>query len=413
MIEGTEHRLPKTPMRMGSPFSEASTPWSESSTLPLTPSTPSKPLSSIELDSWSRPEPMSLEERKTYVLDNLSKFLPTLHKSLSKVYSHMSDRTADKCWLHPSPPTSSAYDRRAAGVIKTAVQLRNPSRQRLNFNLGLAAILTTTTLTPEQRAGYIDDNWHLSHLCGNWTCLNPAHMTLESGSINVARNWCFRMKMGCEHSPKCMKDLKLDKLPGVELTRAAIRLRSETPAAPAAVPAPGSSKVRRPSLMPPSSPAPPFRDELRDAVSSARRLDQSATAAVPAWRSPEARQPQVPLSPSFPPPRAGIEIGDAAFPTQSAPSPPPAPAPTPTPAHAPSRAAPSATIAATRPSSASTRAAPSATVAATAPASRVPRSTVPLLPSSPAPRPSAEADMSAGRYRPWYMQPFPSWTGWH
>jgi hypothetical protein len=49
----------------------------------------------------------------------------------------------------------------------------------------------------------------LSHLCGNWPCLNPAHATVEPGSVNISRNNCFSHRSGCAHTPQCLKDKKV------------------------------------------------------------------------------------------------------------------------------------------------------------------------------------------------------------
>ena len=64
-------------------------------------------------------------------------------------------------------------------------------------------------MTKQQKDGFINKQWHLSHLCGNWTCLNPAHTTVEPGNINISRNNCFSHRSGCLHNPPCMKDKKV------------------------------------------------------------------------------------------------------------------------------------------------------------------------------------------------------------
>jgi hypothetical protein len=64
-------------------------------------------------------------------------------------------------------------------------------------------------MTKQQKDGFINNQWHLSHLCGNWTCLNPGHTTVEPGSINIKRNNCFSHRSGCPHDPKCIKEKKV------------------------------------------------------------------------------------------------------------------------------------------------------------------------------------------------------------
>lgn len=53
-----------------------------------------------------------------------------------------------------------------------------------------------------------------SHLCGNPRCIEPSHLTFESGGINRSR-WCCHMYLGvdlyddlvyvCPHQPKCLE----------------------------------------------------------------------------------------------------------------------------------------------------------------------------------------------------------------
>lgn len=57
---------------------------------------------------------------------------------------------------------------------------------------------------------FINKKWHLSHLCGNWTCVNPGHTTVEPGNVNISRNNCFSHRGGCLHDPKCMKEKKVN-----------------------------------------------------------------------------------------------------------------------------------------------------------------------------------------------------------
>lgn len=70
-------------------------------------------------------------------------------------------------------------------------------------------LLINDLMTKDQKQGFIDHRWHLSHLCGNWTCFNWHHMTVEPGSINVGRNGCFPYKNTCKHDPPCMKSKKI------------------------------------------------------------------------------------------------------------------------------------------------------------------------------------------------------------
>jgi hypothetical protein len=77
------------------------------------------------------------------------------------------------------------------------------------LNFGIVSKLLLNKLSKQQIDGFISKQWHLSHLCGNWICLNPAHTTVEPGSVNISRNSCFAHRSGCGHTPQCIKDLKV------------------------------------------------------------------------------------------------------------------------------------------------------------------------------------------------------------
>ncbi|KAF4624910.1 hypothetical protein G7Y89_g13257 [Cudoniella acicularis] len=123
-------------------------------------------------------------------------------------------REDDDCWLHPSPPPgrlSNAGILRPCGNISKRCQWSDNSGKRhsLVLNYGIVVKLVFFTMTKQQQDGFINRQWHLSHLCGNWTCLNPKHTTVEPGSVNLSRNNCFSHRSGCFHKPECLKDLKV------------------------------------------------------------------------------------------------------------------------------------------------------------------------------------------------------------
>jgi hypothetical protein len=49
-------------------------------------------------------------------------------------------------------------------------------------------------------------SWEMSHLCGNPSCYNPAHLVHEPHAINLDRIGCFTE--GCVHFPKCQVSKK-------------------------------------------------------------------------------------------------------------------------------------------------------------------------------------------------------------
>jgi hypothetical protein len=122
-------------------------------------------------------------------------------------------RDNDECWFHPSPPAAhlsmNGILRPCGKLQKRFIWQDRNGKHTLVLNYGIASKLVNYKMTKQQKDGFINKQWHLSHLCGNWTCLNPAHTTVEPGSVNISRNNCFSHRSGCFHSPQCMKDKKV------------------------------------------------------------------------------------------------------------------------------------------------------------------------------------------------------------
>jgi len=122
-------------------------------------------------------------------------------------------RKDDDCWLHPSPPPArrspSGAFRPCGKINKTFHWHDQHGRHSLVINYGIVCKIIFHKLTKMQKDGFVQKQWHLSHLCGNWTCLNSAHTTVEPGGVNVSRNSCFSHRGGCCHEPKCMKEKKV------------------------------------------------------------------------------------------------------------------------------------------------------------------------------------------------------------
>lgn len=122
-------------------------------------------------------------------------------------------REDDDCWLHPSPPPALLS---VSGIFRPVGKLQKhftwkdkDGKHSLVLNYGIVVKLVNYQMTKQQQDGFINKQWHLSHLCGNWTCLNPAHTTVEPGHVNISRNNCFSHRSGCLHTPKCLKDKKV------------------------------------------------------------------------------------------------------------------------------------------------------------------------------------------------------------
>ncbi|KAI9875698.1 MAG: hypothetical protein M1830_008085 [Pleopsidium flavum] len=153
---------------------------------------------------------LSVEHRKSFFIHSpTSAMKSTMAKCVSEVQSVFpQSREEDECWLHPSPPPLRSNGR-ASGCLKRDFRWADElGRHKITVNFGVIALIVEDRLTESQKEGWIMQSWHLSHLCGNWTCCNWRHFTVEPGGVNITRNACFMHRSGCEHSPKCMKEKK-------------------------------------------------------------------------------------------------------------------------------------------------------------------------------------------------------------
>jgi hypothetical protein len=132
--------------------------------------------------------------------------VPTLKRLLGDHQAHVKDEEGGECHLYCGPKV-----RGSRGVLRVGISFHHNGKvENLHVNIGLIAVLLNDRLTHDQMEGIIDKAWHCSHLCGNFTCINPEHITVEPGRINQERNVCFRDKYGpCKHSPACIKHLKI------------------------------------------------------------------------------------------------------------------------------------------------------------------------------------------------------------
>ncbi|KAF7893975.1 hypothetical protein EAF00_007489 [Botryotinia globosa] len=135
---------------------------------------------------------LECRERKRIIVSSTRR-PPHVKKSM-QIWLESTNRLLDpfredvECWFHPAPP---------------------PPASLLSVRGVLAAIyrkLSAGKIT--MKDGFVNKKWHPSHLCGNWTCLNANHTTVEPGNVNISRNSCFSHRGGCSHEPKCMKEKK-------------------------------------------------------------------------------------------------------------------------------------------------------------------------------------------------------------
>ncbi|KAH6665477.1 hypothetical protein B0J14DRAFT_569080 [Halenospora varia] len=176
-------------------------------------------LSTVIPDGSPKAQPhntIPVSERKSLIVSSSrpSKVTKDMHQWYSKT-SWLLDPFLDnsECWFHPSPPparlTASGLIRPCGNISKRFRWNGDGKTHSLVLNYGIVVKLLYNTMTKQQQDGFIYRQWHLSHLCGNWTCLNPRHTTVEPGAVNLSRNNCFSHRAGCLHKPACLKELKM------------------------------------------------------------------------------------------------------------------------------------------------------------------------------------------------------------
>ncbi|TGO61432.1 hypothetical protein BCON_0027g00180 [Botryotinia convoluta] len=166
-----------------------------------------------------KPDPgnkLECRERKRIIVSSTRR-PPHVKKSM-QIWLESTNRLLDpfredsECWFHPAPPPpriTPIGTWRACGNIQKAFSWQDRNgKHSLTLNFGIVSKILFHTMTKRQKDGFINKKWHLSHLCGNWICLNPNHTTVEPGTVNISRNSCFSHRGGCSHEPKCMKEKK-------------------------------------------------------------------------------------------------------------------------------------------------------------------------------------------------------------
>lgn len=156
----------------------------------------------------NKTDSMTIVERKHFFIYTPTEGMKAAaKKSFSDIYQLLDmSGSNDDCRLHPTPPH---FNGKAAGTISFGFSWRDDhGPHRLTANWGIIALAVRQQLTDAQEDGFINESWQLSHLCGNWTCCNWRHFTVESGHINRNRNGCFNSSAKCTHNPPCMKEKK-------------------------------------------------------------------------------------------------------------------------------------------------------------------------------------------------------------
>ena len=155
-------------------------------------------------------ETMPLKDRKRFfIYTPTSAMVEAMQATVSALHAFFNPiKNIGDCMLHPRPPPLHP-DGSMRGTIQHDFRWEDDlGIHSLKVNYGVVTLLVNSRLTNKQKEGWIEEAWHLSHLCGNWICCNWRHHTIEDGPTNVSRNGCFASSKACTHKPPCMKDKK-------------------------------------------------------------------------------------------------------------------------------------------------------------------------------------------------------------
>lgn len=160
--------------------------------------------------SRSRLQQLCLQRRKEIVLFETSYASPLMGRMRSAVAKLMkpvsasvktnsqmdSGRAQDHiCWLN--------HEVKGNGTFQVKARLGSQGAWSMNF--GTANLLIHRLLSNTQKLGIIYERWELSHLCGNWRCMNHNHHIVESKHTNLERMSCFKDAFKtCRHHPACL-----------------------------------------------------------------------------------------------------------------------------------------------------------------------------------------------------------------
>ena len=151
---------------------------------------------------------MTIVERRRFFLYTPTENIQAASKNFfSNVYQVLDmSGSNEECRLHPTPPY---FNGKRAETISFTFNWKIEHRShQLYVEWGIIALLVQEQLTAAQMDGFVNESWRLSHLCGNWTCCNWRHFTVESPHDMQSRDACFKSPTKCMHNPPCLKEKK-------------------------------------------------------------------------------------------------------------------------------------------------------------------------------------------------------------
>ena len=151
---------------------------------------------------------MTIVERRRFFLYTPTENIQAASKNFfSNVYQVLDIAGSnEECRLHHTPPY---FNGKPAETISFTFRWKIEHRShQLYVEWGIIALLVRGQLTAAQMDGFVNKSWRLSHLCGNWTCCNWRHFTVESRHDIQSRDACFKSPAKCMHNPPCLKEKK-------------------------------------------------------------------------------------------------------------------------------------------------------------------------------------------------------------
>lgn len=159
-------------------------------------------------------ERMSLERKKEIVLfksPENSMVMIRLRRRVLNVLAMMTplvppDALHVETWDDLGLPRYCWFNHRidSNGSLSIGAYIDSPiARWTLKF--GTANLLVRGLLTDREKKGFIKEKYDLSHLGGNWRCVNHHHHIVEPKIVNLQRKACFtHVDKPCKHDPPCL-----------------------------------------------------------------------------------------------------------------------------------------------------------------------------------------------------------------
>ncbi|PVI06463.1 hypothetical protein DM02DRAFT_422715 [Periconia macrospinosa] len=208
------------------------------------PIPPFSPLQAPNSQTFREESPTDAQEARRQALEKTRAF--TIHKKrlfykhyaqthLPILRARLANQIANYVQMPPTNPQSLCHIHTGLEGLKTNcipfhVKFKHDSvTLKLQLNLGVINLLVNNRLSDRDIDGLVNDWWHVSHLCGNWRCVNVEHIIAEPGHVNVNRNRCLRPGKGgrvevCLHVPRCLVE---HTAPIAEGDRARAKLRAK------------------------------------------------------------------------------------------------------------------------------------------------------------------------------------------